>query len=92
MLRDEARAADREHRRIPGHLAQRVAAHRDHADAPLARDRVGHHGAIARLEDVQRRRAVGEKRWAREREDRQRKGHRRNLLDRSSRCRDAAAP
>ena len=60
-VRDDARAADRVDRRPPLVVALPPGPQQHHADHAIAVERVGHHLAVARLEDVQRQ----ETRWGR---------------------------
>ena len=53
VLGDEAGAADLVRRRVARHLARTLGPDRDHPDPAIARERVLHHLAVARLEDVE---------------------------------------
>jgi hypothetical protein len=92
VLRDEAGAADLVRRRIARHLPRSLGPHRDHPDPAVARERVLHHLAIARLEDVERDGALRQQHHVLEREERKPRRHARNILDGGSPRRDPARP
>jgi len=76
-VRDDAAAPDGIHRRTPLVVALPARPQQHHADHPIRVERVGHHVAIARLEDVERLKDVREKHDIGEGKNRQKLRHRR---------------
>jgi hypothetical protein len=71
VLGHDSCAAHLVERRIAGELVGVLGAHRDHADATVARERVRSELAVARLEHVQRNRELGQEHDVLEREERE---------------------
>jgi len=79
-MRDQSAAPDAVHRRPPFIVGFPPFAEQRHPDHAVGCERVGHHLAVPRLEDVERQKDPGEKHHGGKRKQRQEIGHSKLLM------------